>query len=189
MADITVKNTLGKAKQYLPLAAGAVGSIFVQKFINKMLSTPTVVNGLGAGTVRSLKNYAVPVATSVIGIGINLGCKNETCKLVGAGICVGGMVNIASQFLWGKNLLNGLNGGIMGSLLGDDDLDGLEGDDDLDGLEGEDEDFGDINLDDEKPMGMINIPISSGLEYSRYPKENEAESIMGLGDYEEYSVL
>lgn len=201
MADVTISRVISGAKNPAIIGGGFILGIIAQKAMNKIFNSETVVRGLGAETAQSLKDYAVPLATTALGVGVSIAAKDETIKKLAIGTAISGTVAVGTQFLWKKNFLNGLNGGVMGSLLGDDDdLDGydddLDGyDDDLDGyddedLDGtEDEDFGDIDVEDGvNGLGYPNIPISDGIAYSKYATPQEAEFISGAETLD-YSVL
>jgi len=190
MGQITLSRVKERMFDLAPVAGGAILSVAISKMLSKFLSSKTVVNGLGASTTQTLKDFAVPVATTVIGCGISIGAEGAMAKKFGNGIAVGGLCDVASRLLWSKSLTQSLSGGIMGSLIGDDDdLDGLGdpdedfGDiDDLDGINGEDpirveNEVGDIN-DSNDAVAALDIPIPSGLTYSRY--DSPIESIEGL---------
>ena len=188
MANITLSRVKDRMLDLAPVAGGAMLSVTISKFLSNLLNKPTVVNGLGAETTKTLKDFAVPVATTVIGAGISIGAENPMFKKIGNGIAVGGICDITSRLLWSKSITQSLSGGVMGSLLGDDeDLDGYE-DDDLDGVD-DDEDFGDIDddldglgdIDENEPaIAALDIPIPSGIEYNRYETPQERESIEGF---------
>ena len=188
MANITLSRVKDRMLDLAPVAGGAMLSVTISKFLSNLLNKPTVVNGLGAETTKTLKDYFVPVATTVVGAGISIGAENPMFKKIGNGIAVGGLCDITSRLLWSKSITQSLSGGVMGSLLGDDeDLDGYD-DDDLDGVD-DDEDFGDIDDDDLDGLGDIDedspaiaaldIPIPSGIQYQRYETPQERESIEG----------
>lgn len=189
MANITLSRVKDRMLDLAPVAGGAMLSVTISKFLSNLLNKPTVVNGLGAETTKTLKDFAVPVATTVIGAGISIGAENPMFKKIGNGIAVGGICDITSRLLWSKSITQSLSGGVMGSLLGDDDedLDGYD-DDDLDGVD-DDEDFGDIDddldglgdIDDDEPaIAALDIPIPSGIQYQRYETPQERESIEGF---------
>lgn len=194
MADVTISRVISGAKNPAIIGGGFILGIIAQKAMNKIFNSETVVKGLGADTAQSLKDYAVPLATTALGVGVSIAAKDETIKKLAIGTAISGTVAVGTQFLWKKNFLNGLNGGVIGSLIGDDeDLDGY--DDDLDGYDDEDldgtddEDFGDIDVEDGvSGLGYPNIPISDGLAYSKYSTPQEAETIMGAETLD-YSVL
>ena len=194
MADVTISRVISGAKNPAIIGGGFILGIIAQKAMNKIFNSETVVKGLGADTAQSLKDYAVPLATTALGVGVSIAAKDETIKKLAIGTAISGTVAVGTQFLWKKNFLNGLNGGVMGSLLGDDDdLDGY--DDDLDGYDDDelsgddDEDFGDIDVEDGvSGLGYPNIPIADGLTYSKYSTPQEAESISGAETLD-YSVL
>ena len=187
MANITLSRVKDRMLDLAPVAGGAMLSVTISKFLSNILNKPTVVNGLGAETTKTLKDYFVPVATTVVGAGISIGAENPMFKKIGNGIAVGGLCDITSRLLWSKSITQSLSGGVMGSLLGDEDedLDGYD-DDDLDGVD-DDEDFGDIDDDDLDGLGDIDedspaiaaldIPIPSGLEYDRYGDSNEFKDL------------
>jgi hypothetical protein len=195
MADVTISKVVSGAKNPAIIGGGFILGIIAQKAMNKIFNSESVVRGLGAETAQSLKDYAVPLATTALGVGVSIAAKDETIKKLAIGTAISGTVAVGTQFLWKKNFLNGLNGGVIGSLLGDDDdLDGydddLDGtdDDDLDGTD-DDEDFGDIDVEDGvSGLGYPNIPISDGIAYSKYATPQEAESISGAETLD-YSVL
>lgn len=188
MANITLSRVKDRMLDLAPVAGGAMLSVTISKFLSNLLNKPTVVNGLGAETTKTLKDFAVPVATTVIGAGISIGAENPMFKKIGNGIAVGGICDITSRLLWSKSITQSLSGGVMGSLLGDDeDLDGYD-DEDLDGVD-DDEDFGDIDEDldglgdideDEPAIAALDIPIPSGIKYQRYETPQERESIEGF---------
>lgn len=188
MANITLSRVKDRMLDLAPVAGGAMLSVTISKFLSNLLNKPTVVNGLGAETTKTLKDFAVPVATTVIGAGISIGAENPMFKKIGNGIAVGGICDITSRLLWSKSITQSLSGGVMGSLLGDDeDLDGYD-DEDLDGVD-DDEDFGDIDddldglgdIDDDEPaIAALDIPIPSGIQYQRYETPQERESIEGF---------
>lgn len=188
MANITLSRVKDRMLDLAPVAGGAMLSVTISKFLSNLLNKPTVVNGLGAETTKTLKDFAVPVATTVIGAGISIGAENPMFKKIGNGIAVGGICDITSRLLWSKSITQSLSGGVMGSLLGDDeDLDGYD-DEDLDGVD-DDEDFGDIDDDldglgdideDEPAIAALDIPIPSGIQYQRYETPQERESIEGF---------
>ena len=188
MANITLSRVKDRMLDLAPVAGGAMLSVTISKFLSNLLNKPTVVNGLGAETTKTLKDFAVPVATTVIGAGISIGAENPMFKKIGNGIAVGGICDITSRLLWSKSITQSLSGGVMGSLLGDDeDLDGYD-DEDLDGVD-DDEDFGDIDedidglgdIDDDEPaIAALDIPIPSGIKYQRYETPQERESIEGF---------
>ena len=188
MANITLSRVKDRMLDLAPVAGGALLSVTISKFFGRLLSNPTVVNGLGAETTKTLKDFAVPVATTVVGAGISIGAENPMFKKIGNGIAVGGLCDITSRLLWSKSITQSLSGGVMGSLLGDDDdLDGYD-DEDLDGYD--DEDFGDLDedleglgdVDDDSPeaIAALDIPIPSGIQYQRYETPQERESIEGF---------
>lgn len=196
MADVTISKVVSGAKNPAIIGGGFILGIIAQKAMNKIFNSETVVKGLGAETAQSLKDYAVPLATTALGVGVSIAAKDETIKKLAIGVSISGTVAVGTQFLWKKNFLNGLNGGVMGSLMGDDeDLDGYD-DEDLDGYDDEDldgtdddEDFGDIDVEDGvSGLGYPNIPISDGIAYSKYATPQEAESISG-SETLDYSVL
>ena len=195
MADVTISRVISGAKNPAIIGGGFILGIIAQKAMNKIFNSETVVKGLGADTAQSLKDYAVPLATTALGVGVSIAAKDETIKKLAIGTAISGTVAVGTQFLWKKNFLNGLNGGVIGSLIGDDeDLDGYD-DDDLDGyddddLDGtDDEDFGDIDVEDGvSGLGYPNIPITDGIAYSKYATPQEAESISGAETFD-YSVL
>lgn len=195
MADVTISRVVSGAKNPAIIGGGFILGIIAQKAMNKIFNSETVVKGLGAETAQSLKDYAVPLATCALGVGVSIAAKDETIKKLAIGTAISGTVAVGTQFLWKKNFLNGLNGGVIGSLIGDDeDLDGY--DEDLDGYDDEDldgtddEDFGDIDVDDNgvSGLGYPNIPIADGLTYSKYSTPQEAETISGAETLD-YSVL
>ena len=187
MADVTISRVISGAKNPAIIGGGFILGIIAQKAMNKIFNSETVVKGLGADTAQSLKDYAVPLATTALGVGVSIAAKDETIKKLAIGTAISGTVAVGTQFLWKKNFLNGLNGGVIGSLIGDDeDLDGYD-DEDLDGTD--DEDFGDIDVEDGvSGLGYPNIPITDGIAYSKYSTPQEAETIMGA-DTLDYSVL
>lgn len=195
MADVTISKVVSGAKNPAIIGGGFILGIIAQKAMNKIFNSETVVRGLGAETAQSLKDYAVPLATTALGVGVSIAAKDETIKKLAIGTAISGTVAVGTQFLWKKNFLNGLNGGVIGSLIGDDeDLDGYD-DEDLDGTDDEDldgtddEDFGDIDVEDGvSGLGYPNIPISDGIAYSKYATPQEAESISGAETLD-YSVL
>lgn len=166
MANVSVNNIVSKAKsEALPLGTGFLGGVVLQKVVNKMFGSEKVVNGLGAETATGLKNYATPLIVTAIGVGINLTAKDDFIKKVGTGVAVSGVANVGMQFFWKKNLLSGLNGGMLGDILGTDaDIDAEDGfsgndDDDPDGFAGNDDDEDDLNglgnNEEEQPIAAL----------------------------------
>ncbi len=153
MAELTISNVISGLKNPALVAVGFMGGMMVQKLVNKVLNSETVVNGLGADAVLTLKDYATPLITSVIGVGTSIVVEDATMKKLATGVAISGVTSIGMNILWGKNLLAGTCDGLLGSIMGEDpDLDGtddyIEGvDDDLDALEA-------------STTGALEIPIS-----------------------------
>lgn len=173
MANLTISNVLGGLKNPAIVAAGFIGGMVVQKLVNKLLNSETVVNGLGADAVLTLKDYATPLVTSVLGVGTSILVESDTMKKLATGVAISGMTSIGMNILWGKNLLAGTCDGILGSIMGEDpDLDGydeyIEGvDDDLDSLES-------------GTTGALDIPFNPpALRDTNY----ERETISGYAGY------
>ena len=199
MAKVTINNLGNTLPTLLAGGGGFLSGIVLQKLINKGLSAEPVVSGLGAETVTGLKNYVTPVITTVIGASIALSADSKTVRQLGTGAALSGVVNCGMQFFWKKNLLSGMNDGIMGDLLGtdddldiedgfsgydDDDLDGYD-DDDLDGYDDDDDEFngfgddGEIELPVNNQIAALDIP--SGVKVSVRDTPYERERIEGLG--------
>ena len=113
MANITLSRVKDRMLDLAPVAGGAMLSVTISKFLSNLLNKPTVVNGLGAETTKTLKDFAVPVATTVIGAGISIGAENPMFKKIGNGIAVGGICDITSRLLWSKSITQSLSGGVM----------------------------------------------------------------------------
>ncbi len=208
MAKVTINNLGNTLPTLLAGGGGFLSGIVLQKLINKGLSAEPVVSGLGAETVTGLKNYVTPIITTVIGASIALSADSKTVRQLGTGAALSGVVNCGMQFFWKKNLLSGMNDGIMGDLLGtdddldiedgfsgyddddldgyddDDDLDGYDDDDDLDGYDDDDEfngfgDDGEIELPVNNQIAALDIP--SGVKVSVRDTPYEREHIEGIG--------
>ena len=186
MANVTVENVLKGAKNPALVGGGFLLGIIAQKAINKILNSETVVQGLGADTVLGLKNYATPLIATALGVGINIGSKDDLIRKLAMGVAISGTVNVGMQFFWSKNLLSDLGGGMLGDFLGtDDDIDEQDGfsgvedyDDDLEGFDDDDDDenFGDFEDYDEQPssstMNALDIPFTPpALRDTTYEKE------------------
>jgi len=186
MANLSVENVLKGAKTPALYAGGFMLGIIAQKAINKMLSSETVTNGLGADTVLSFKNYATPLITTALGVGVGIMSQDDLIKKLSMGVATSGAANCMMQFFWKKNLLSGLSGGMLGEIFGtdedideqdgfgdidDDDLDGID-DDDLDGID--DDELGDLGDFDELPANRtLNTPISvPPLRETEFEKES-----------------
>lgn len=177
MANLSVENVLKGAKTPALYAGGFMLGIIAQKAINRMLNTETVVNGLGADTVLDLKNYATPLITTALGVGIGIVADDEVIKKLSTGVATSGAANCMMQFFWKKNLLSGLSGGMLGEILGtDEDIDEQDGfgdiDDDLDGIDDDDE-LGDLGDFEELPaQTTLNTPLQiPPLRETEFEKE------------------
>ncbi len=127
MSNVTLTNIVKGAKNPAIVSLGIMTGVCVQKMLNKIINTDVVTNGLGYDGALALKNYASPILTTAIGIAVSMSAEDETIKKLGTGVAISGPLNVGMQLLWDKNLLAGLNDGIMGFLGGDEDFDDLEG--------------------------------------------------------------
>lgn len=178
MSNLSVGGVLNNMKNPAILGGGIMLGIVIQKLINKLLSTETVVNGLGSDTVVNLKDFASPLLTSVIGVGVSMTCNDDLVRKLASGVAISGPLNVAMKLAWDKNLLAGLNGGALGAVLGgDDDLDDIAGYEDVD-IAG----LGDLDDLEEQPMalttGSLDIPFTPpALRDTNY----ERETVSGFG--------
>lgn len=133
---ITISNVVGGIKNPAIVSGGILIGVGIQKGINAVLNTEPVQNGLGSDTALALKNYASPLITTALGVIVSMSSDDDTLKKLATGVAISGPLNIGMQWLWNKNLLSNLNGGMLGFLGGDDDLDtdfeGIDDDDDDD---------------------------------------------------------
>lgn len=162
MANLSIENVLKGAKTPALYAGGFMLGIIAQKAINRMLNTETVVNGLGADTVLDLKNYATPLITTALGVGIGIVADDDVIKKLSTGVATSGAANCMMQFFWKKNLLSGLSGGMLGDIFGtDEDIDEQDGFGDIDDLDGiDDDELGDLGDFEELPdKTTLNTPL------------------------------
>lgn len=120
---ITISNVIGGIKNPAIVSGGIMLGIGIQKGINALLNTETAQNGLGSDTALALKNYASPLITTALGVCISMSSDDDTLKKLATGVAISGPLNVGMQMFWDKNLLAGLNDGLLGFLGGDEDFD------------------------------------------------------------------
>lgn len=141
MANLTISNVFNNLKNPAIVAGGFMVGVTIQKLIDKALNTETVTNGLGAENVDVLKQYATPVITAILGVGASIASESDLLKKLSTGVAISGAVGVGYKLIWGKSLLAGTDGGLLGSIMGDDtesvDYDEIEGidDDEIEGYE------------------------------------------------------
>lgn len=114
-------------------AVGYMAGMGIQRGINKIWETDGVNGLLGDDTAVDFKRWVTPIATCFIGIAVsNYASSDSALKPIGDGIAVNGAVTVGKEILFGKPEMAGLSGGLLGGLMGDDDLDLVDLDDDDD---------------------------------------------------------
>lgn len=120
---ITISNVLGGIKNPAIVSGGILIGVGIQKGVNALLNIDAVKNGLGSETTLALKNYVSPLVTTALGVIVSMSSDDDTLKKLATGVAISGPLNVGMQWFWDKNLLSNLNGGMLGFLGGDEDLD------------------------------------------------------------------
>lgn len=178
MANLTIGKIVSNLKNPAIVAGGFMIGMATQKAINKMLNSETVVNGLGAEAASTLRDYASPLITSVIGVSVSIMSESDLVKKLSTGVAISGAVGVGMKAVWGKNLLDGTVSGLLGSIMGDDEILGVDDDD----IEGIDDDIEGLE-EEEETIAALDIPFDPpALRDTNY----ERESISG---YDGYGVI
>lgn len=154
-------------------AVGFMAGMAGQRGINKIFETDAFQGFLGNETATDFKRFVTPITMVLIGVGVsNYVSDDSAIKDIANGAAVSGAVNIGMELLFNKNLMAGLDGGILGDIMGDDDLDLIAGDD-----------YDDDDDDDDTAPAPRAIP-AAGVGY-QLPTGRAAlpqqSNIMGIG--------
>lgn len=176
MANLTISNVFNNLKNPAIVAGGFMVGVTIQKLIDKALNTEAVTNGLGAENVGVLKQYATPVITAILGVGASIASESDLMKKLSTGVAISGAVGVGYKMIWGKSLLAGTDGGLLGSIMGDDTY--IEGVDD-DEIEG---------IDDDEIEGYDEVEAIEGLDIPFTPPAlrdtaYERETVSGYNGY------
>ena len=122
-----IDNLLETATSPALQAVGFMGGMVVQRGVNKLFETDTVSGFLGEETTTDFKRFLTPLIVTATGIVISNNCAYDSpLKDIANGMTVSGAVNVGMELLYKKNLMSNLGGGLLGGLMGDDDLDLFE---------------------------------------------------------------
>lgn len=165
-------------------AVGYFTGMGIQKGINKIWETDGINGLLGDETSVDFKRWVTPFATCFIGIAIsNYVSSDSVLKPIGDGIAVNGAVTVGKEILFGKTEMAGLSGGLLGGIMGDDDLDLVDLDDD-------DDDYAPTANTASKPQAALTASgIGKTLAPGRASVPVSAETVLGLDGTKELVVL